>query len=140
MTRCQNPESAGLTKKRLPRKFLIGTVVAAILVASWAARAEDTTSGNYFLEACRAAANNLSAAKDPFKSGVCVGQIEALSQAASSLTQDFVHSCIPNTVTRQQMAKVVVAYMDSHPAFLHEPLGVLILLAFASAWPCKNSN
>lgn len=116
---------------------------ACFCVFSSAALAQyDTSSGKFFLEACRAVANNDLTPSNPnfFISGACAGQLEALHWVADALQDKQLRSCPPKTITRRQAAKVVVTYMDQHPAILDKPLSALILVALAETWPCVSSN
>jgi Rap1a immunity proteins len=45
-------------------------------------------------------------------------------------------ACVPYSVTNGQLVRVVVAYADKHPNFLHLSLSGLTILALAEAWPC----
>jgi Rap1a immunity proteins len=44
---------------------------------------------------------------------------------------------MPDGVTREQAVRVVIAYIDAQPAWMHENFGVLALEALREAWPCK---
>jgi hypothetical protein len=45
--------------------------------------------------------------------------------------------CLP-PVTRQQMVRVVVQYIDNRPARMHERFVILAAEAMTAAWPCKR--
>jgi Rap1a immunity proteins len=42
---------------------------------------------------------------------------------------------MPDSVTREQGARVVVRWMESNPDRLHEPLALLAIEALRAAWP-----
>lgn len=48
--------------------------------------------------------------------------------------------CLPNNVTRQQMALVVSKYLADNPALLNQPSSDLVIGAVAKAWPCAKSQ
>jgi hypothetical protein len=45
---------------------------------------------------------------------------------------------MPQDVTIGQAVRVVIAYIDSQPARLHERFSRLALEAIQKAWPCKR--
>jgi Rap1a immunity proteins len=45
--------------------------------------------------------------------------------------------CIPDEVTRGQVVRVVIKYIDQHPEQTHELFGFLAYDALKEAWPCK---
>ena len=47
--------------------------------------------------------------------------------------------CIPNNVTRQQMALVVSKYLSDNPELLNQPSADLVIGAVAKAWPCNKN-
>jgi len=44
---------------------------------------------------------------------------------------------IPESVTNEQMMRVVVRYGEMHPNQTHQRLGLLVLDALHEAWPCR---
>jgi Rap1a immunity proteins len=44
--------------------------------------------------------------------------------------------CLPREVTDEQIVKVVVQYIDSQPARLHEDFVLLAMEALRKTWPC----
>jgi len=48
-----------------------------------------------------------------------------------------IRSCIPPRATDGQLARVVVKYLEKHPAQLDGEQTLLTLLAFQDAFPCK---
>jgi hypothetical protein len=44
--------------------------------------------------------------------------------------------CRPREVTLGQIVRVVVQYIDSRPARMHEDFRVLAFEAMKAAWPC----
>jgi Rap1a immunity proteins len=109
------------------------------LAANGASAQQDMNSGNYLLEVCRAVAVQQSTVPwaDSIKAGICIGRLEALAWIAPEMT-GALRSCPPAAVNNSQLAKVVVSYMDRHPAHLHEIFLGLSLSAFHEAWPCAK--
>ncbi len=46
--------------------------------------------------------------------------------------------CMPNDVTRQQMALVVTKYLENHPETLNQDQAIEVEAAFKEAWPCSH--
>jgi hypothetical protein len=98
----------------------------------------DTSSANYLLEGCRVLASGATPSQDNiFRPTLCMGEMKALMFFASSVNSPN-RACPPQQVsTYEQVAKVVVAYLDAHPESLHENFLGLAYTALAQAWPCK---
>jgi Rap1a immunity proteins len=94
-------------------------------------------SGSSLLEACRQAANGAALTSDSSpKVGMCLGELDALNWIMPGIYHEKDRSCLPDDVTRQQLAKVVVAYLDRNRDRLSEPFQGLALEALAKFWPC----
>jgi hypothetical protein len=87
-------------------------------------------AGSRLIESCRAFSASQTA---EYGQGVCMGIIAAVwRQNAGRLI------CSADGVTNGQMVRVVVKYMDDHPAELHLRLDDLALSGMARAFPCKK--
>jgi hypothetical protein len=108
-------------------------VVFAIALVFFAtpAGAQDTYSANYRMEGCRAVMGD----RPTYGSGYCLGMVDGLVFGED---RDPPRLCIPGPVTRVQMVRVVVAYIDARPARMHEDIRGLALEALLKAWPCKR--
>jgi hypothetical protein len=115
--------------------FLRGTaLIAAFALNSGFAFAElDFSSGNYIMPGCRVVLE-----PDPprdmdtrFLSTQCRAIVDRLIYASSSKV------CPPEDA-REQSVRVVVKYIDSRPARMHENFMALALEALQAAWPCKK--
>ena len=97
-------------------------VVAAALVSSTLA-ATDTSSANYVMPGCRdfISSNSLTPAY-PFVQGFCAGVIQGLIYDSHDI-------CLPSGVEKGQAVRIVVQYIDSQPARLHENFNALALEA-----------
>jgi hypothetical protein len=96
------------------------------------AAVEATDTGNYMLPHCRAAVGPV----EDFLAGVCFGTVNAVAILSSELppSKSF---CLPK-VPRDQVVRVVVRYMETHPETLHYGFVGLTIRALHEAWPCKQ--
>jgi hypothetical protein len=90
--------------------------------------AEDPDSANFIMQGCRNIVTRQTA--DLFKRGLCDGLISGLVYTNADI-------CEPNQITHEQEARVVVNYIDSRPARMHDDFRKLALEALKAAWPCK---
>jgi hypothetical protein len=111
-------------------QFLRGIVlITALTLNCGAAFAAEVGSADFIMPSCRAA---LGLQTDgPPNAGLCIGLIDGLGYQRPGI-------CIPNGVSLSQGVKVVVQYIDNHPARLHERFEKLALEALLAAWPCTN--
>lgn len=123
----------------------VGVVVIAFLVLccnSWA-QEPAMRSGNDYQKACRLfisltgtgrlEKNNFA---ESAQIGQCIGAIMAVGYLGRSLDPRITF-CIPTEATLAQLTKMVLKYMDDHPAELHEEFPLLVLKTFRRAWPCQ---
>jgi Rap1a immunity proteins len=104
---------------------------ACIAMLPVTGHAQDADSANEVMKGCRAFIDlRLS---EIFYQGICSGAVMALLQFDSSFG-----ICFPGDSTVNQAVRVVVAYIDSKPARLHENFNRLALEALKDAWPCKR--
>lgn len=123
----------------LPQRILIAAVTVALVYPAAAGPA--TSSGDDLLAGCRAVATGTHPApNDSTQAGICFGELEALNWLAPGQKSTLLRSCVPDDVTVQQMAKVVVAYIEQHRDRAREPFQGLALEALASTWPCQESR
>jgi hypothetical protein len=118
------------------RKLLI---VLALLWAGpcWnaASAAQDTSSGNFMLPHCIQLMENKN--RSYFAQGFCAGTVSAIGWLGGELPPEK-RFCHPDGVTRDQSARVVVKYLQSHPESLHLDFRDLAIAAFRRAWPCNE--
>ncbi|PSC05666.1 hypothetical protein SLNSH_06695 [Alsobacter soli] len=100
------------------------------LVASQYPARADQTDGNAQLAVCRLILGESSLR--PYDQGFCIGAVHAIRYSRGRL-----HICIPDGVTNMQAVRVLVNYMESHPARLNLDITDLAMNAFKKAWPCK---
>jgi hypothetical protein len=70
-----------------------------------------------------------------FRTNICVGEISGLAQVGRLLPRP-IGSCRPPGVTRGEVARVVVAYIEAHPQRMQDDFTELALEAMHDAWPC----
>jgi Rap1a immunity proteins len=98
-------------------------------------------SGSDLIEACRSIARGITPTPDSaLQVGICLGELEALNWFAPGANDENLRSCVPKSVMRQQMATIVVAYLDKNSTRLREPFEGLALEALAVAWPCTKES
>jgi hypothetical protein len=118
-------------------------IIAATLgaVVCPASAQEHRQSGRDLIEACRSIARGtLPTPDNALQAGVCLGEIEALNWFAGGVNDENLRSCVPEPITPQQQAKVIVAYLDQQSVRLREPFEGLALEALALTWPCAEES
>jgi hypothetical protein len=105
--------------------FFAGALLS-VLCSSSQGKAEETASANNVMAGCRHFVANDN--NDYLLQGVCAGILIAL--------RDYAGSCAPPGVTTGQAVRVVVQFIDSHPARMHESFTLLAAEALRAAWPC----
>ena len=103
--------------------------IAAIILHCEEALAEDIATANFVMPGCREFLTRTSQAA--FAQGYCAGTVRALVYTAPGV-------CAPLTGTNEQAVRVVVQYIDSQPAKLHEGFMALAREALRAAWPCRK--
>ena len=105
-------------------------------------------TGEEMLSHCRAEE------KDPVKDfgrGICIGFIDgfvaghfvaetyhAFHHREEKIDDIYGHLCVPDTVTRGQLAKVFVQFLEKTPAKLKLPAGLVLEDALRDAYPCAT--
>jgi Rap1a immunity proteins len=120
----------------LPNVRLIAksrTAGAFILICGSSASAEmhESDSANYVMPGCRNYISDDPRKGDIFKSGLCWGLISGVTYAPED-------TCLPPTATQKQAVSVVVQYIDTRHARMHEDFRKLALEAFKAARPCTR--
>jgi hypothetical protein len=115
------------------RSLILSTVlIAGPVPVSEATAAAYLQSANAVVSGCRffdGPTTSHNSRFDPFGQGYCVGLLEGLDYEGVQ--------CRPREVTLGQIVRVVVQYIDSRPARMHEDFRVLAIEAMKAAWPCK---
>ena len=100
------------------------------------AAAELRSDGNALLEYCTN--DDDVDVTSIYTSGWCAGFITGVSRAHGALGGGAF--CLPDELTTGQSSRVVVKYLEDHPAELHKADTHLVLNAFLEAFPCTGEN
>jgi hypothetical protein len=111
-----------------------GLVVGALLFAA-PAGAQHLNTGIDYLPACKAVVATGKATTS--HEGACLGVIDAVLILSNRLPRDQ-KFCAPSSFLSSQVTRIVVKYLEDHPARLHELFPNLVLEAIRNAWPCKQ--
>ena len=107
--------------------------ILSATVSSLAVAAEMDESANYWLPFCRHVAAGHKSEGDAFMNGTCLGMIIGLADLGR-----YVGACRPDSATLEQAARVVVQFLDQHPARTNENFEALAIEAMREAWPCSH--
>jgi Rap1a immunity proteins len=130
---------------------IVAMVLVATAVATRPVKAQENTgSANYMVPLCktwlRMLSRDASVINDEIntgnsepggvpiyfiKAGMCAGEVIGISQM-------FPDTCVPKTVTYEQLVSVVVAGIEKSPKQMNESFSVLAGVALALAWPCTK--
>src|SRR5262245_66660776 len=124
-----------------PRLMRVVIWAALILSASEAAAQlpAGDTSANAILRGCKAFVEGRAADMQLYGLGnYCAGIVIGLASVGQQLSPPELQSCVPATTNAQQLARVVVDYIGTHPERMREDFKRLTLEAFHDAWPCKS--
>src|SRR5690242_5206462 len=116
---------------RLPLAIVLGICLAApsLDTAHAQGRGHGYDSANSIMPGCRnfIAQTNV----DMLGQGYCAGLVDGLVYAERDL-------CFPTGATVEQAIRLIVEYIDAHPARLEENFRRLALEAIHRSWPCKH--
>jgi hypothetical protein len=93
------------------------------------------TSGGQLLEACEK--------EDFFSKGDCFGYISGTLDSyemAAGRKGFTIRHCIPEGVTKGQMKKIVMKYLNENPEKLHFTASSLVLTGLREAFPCEYNE
>ena len=128
-----------MTVLTMCRRWLCSTeslAVAGLLLVltsgvAGAQQQPDTESANFMLPHCKRVLL-VERGKGTFTEGRCAGSIISLVTF-----ERILGFCSPESVTNEQVMRVVVAYIEARPARMHEDYRNLALEALREAWPCR---
>jgi len=145
--------------------FLLTTVFSFSILLPQSAFAIGSSSidGNQLLKECKAYVNLLSLrdvkdmddpdvlramARGDYANGMhCLGYVTGVSDdhfncqvnepSSTAALDPKRHFCLPDGVTQNQTVRVIVRWLEDHPARLHERAIELVVTALKDSFPCK---
>ena len=114
-------------------------VKAIVALAGALTCGEALADGNELLEACEHAISNKDS-DSPASAGYCLGVIYGVASTMTTMNQYMLpkeRTCFPGPFKNVQGARIVVKYLESHPASLHRGGAFLAMAAFQNAYPCR---
>lgn len=109
----------------------VSVLIVVLLGCGANAQSKLDYSANAALPGCVDAAQ-ASNGGTSFAAGYCLGMVRSLSTVSGAFK-----ACLPTGVTGGQTVRVVVAFINRHPARMHEPFEGLAIEAIREAWPCR---
>jgi hypothetical protein len=91
--------------------------------------------GNTLLEDCTAFVRPSETAASAFSRGWCLGYIMGIVEDVRNRG-----ICFPKGSNIGQMVRIVVRYLEVHPAKLHLPAWDIVIEALHDAWPCPPAT
>jgi len=116
----------------------IGIMVVGMLAALGCGEAM-AANGNDLLKWCQDVDSDNTATKSSFGSGYCMGTMSTVYTLVNYINSGLsVEMCPPPEVTNEQMARIVVKYLQQSPEVLHLDAAALTFSALRTAYPCKK--
>ena len=120
---------------------IAGLLCLNCLVSAAAQPANGDASANAMFRGCKAFVEGRAADAQLYGLGnYCAGIVIGLASVGQDLSRPEWQSCAPGTTNAQQLARVVVDFMEARPERMHEDFKRLTLEAFHDAWPCKSGR
>jgi hypothetical protein len=116
----------------------IAVIAVTIMNCGVAVAGPNQTSADYVMPGCRDAASlitfsNAAESEDQVSlMSFCAGIVVGLSFMGQPYGM-----CVPAGTTSQQVASVVVQYIDGQPARIHEDFNPIAVEALRANWPCS---
>src|SRR5262245_15951963 len=125
-------------------RLMRATVWAALIVSASEAAAQlpaGDTSANAIFRGCKAFVEGRATDAQLYGLGnFCAGIVIGLASVGQDLSRPEWQSCTPATTNAQQLARVVIDFMEARPERMHEDFKRLTLEAFHDAWSCKSGR
>jgi hypothetical protein len=126
----------------MTRSILFGAAAALALGVTTADGAERSVfTANNVLPGCKkivAEGERVKVDENVYLSGLCVGMIYAINVHDYGGHGYLGCVDVPDEVTIQQQARVIVRYIETRPQRMHEPFIFLAMEAQRDAWPCRK--
>lgn len=122
------------------------TVALAGTLVSGVALAAAPNDGNALISKCKAAlrimnGKKVDASDDQVAIGQCLGLVEGVRNTLvylNSFLEKDLQICWPDAgINNGQAIRILVKYLDDHPAILHMDQTLLTMKAFEESYPCK---
>jgi hypothetical protein len=122
---------------RLP---VLGAIVVLLVSCGVAVASPNQPSASYIMPGCRDAASLITfsmreSEEEAARMNFCAGIVVGLS-----LMGELHGVCVPPDLTSQQVASVVVQYIDGQPGRTDEDFRSFAVEALRANWPCPPNN
>ncbi|TRM53299.1 hypothetical protein YH64_009375 [Achromobacter sp. LC458] len=117
------------------KRMMSAAAFAAVMATSYSARADDFSSGNYWLPVCQStvAAQNM----------LCLAYVRGVWDGITlheELSKTAPYFCVPKNVTVGQLKDVFLKYLVDTPRNRHLSGDVLVMTSLMQAFPCKQGG
>ena len=117
-------------------------VKAIVALAGALTCGEALADGNELLSECQYAIRYMDTDKmeNPSAVGYCFGTVNGVISTMASMNKFLLpneRTCFPETIKNSQATRILVKYLENHPASLHRDGPFLALAAFQNAYPCR---
>jgi Rap1a immunity proteins len=111
---------------------IAGAILSVVLGSIETSHAGEKQSAKWAMTGCHELIDRQGHGGE-FRQGICAGQVNALMDLGNDLGL-----CAPVGMTSGQAYRVVVNYIDNHPAQQNEMFTELAWEALRKAWPCPQ--
>lgn len=120
-------------------RTLCVVVVCALVVWGFAGEAM-AYDGNSLLRVCKKYIDDPPISANALDIGMCMGYVTGVMETGSHMQSAGAKAtyCMPDEVEIQQLARIVVKYLEEHPADLHYKAAAAVLFSFIDAFPCTG--
>jgi len=123
-------------------KNLIFTVTLGLVSLSTYAAEIDSSNSSFLLQHCNSYLEKRDNDKTPtFDTGICYGHVrgvmETLELHRMFTGTSIFNYCAPDNANFTQTIRVIVKYLNDHPASLHSNATSTMIVALSEAFPCK---
>ena len=127
-----------MIRTRLPVLSAIALIVEMIFNCGVAVAEPNQTSADYVMPGCRDVASlvTFSNVGEPEEQASLMGFCAGIVAGFSFMGQPY-GICVPGGTTAQQVASIVVQYIDGQPARIHEDFNRFAVEALRANWPCS---
>jgi hypothetical protein len=136
--------------------YILALMLGFLIPHGAIAQGTSTTDGNLLLVNCKAYVRGLDnpsslrdmSTDDQVNAAHCIGYVTGvvddhfwLQIIDTSQFDPAKFYCIPsNTMTSNQIIRVITKWLEDHPSRLHEQAATLVIAALRENFPCKQSK